>query len=211
MASLRDVVTVADIPGQAVTAATEAIGAHRWKSMGTASVECECGEIIHGQSIALGPSFDPDGPGYETAAFPADEAFRRHLATAALGAAAPHIRAQAWRDGYGQGRDDERDWLTGRREPVVFGGLAHEAFCAGWEAAAPLIREQAITEVLTLTEQGIADGAAEVIAQAVAAEREHCAQLADQRGATYVDSHTWETGGMFANRPFADLLREDTP
>ena len=45
--------------------------------MGVASVECECGAIVHGDA-------DP---------FPADEAFRGHLATAILEAAAPLIVA----------------------------------------------------------------------------------------------------------------------
>lgn len=82
-----------DLPAAAITAAMAALAAHRWKSMSIASVECECGEIINGQSIATGPSFDPDGPGYETAAFPADETFRHHLAGATLEAAAPHLTA----------------------------------------------------------------------------------------------------------------------
>ena len=39
---------------------------HRWKSMGVASVECECGEIVHGSDSLT--------------QFPADEAFRTHVA-----------------------------------------------------------------------------------------------------------------------------------
>ena len=68
-----------DIPPDARTAAAVAASVHRWKSMGTASVECECGEVLY-------------GPGNLTQ-FPADEAFRRHLADAMLAAAAPLIRA----------------------------------------------------------------------------------------------------------------------
>jgi len=51
---------------QRVPAAMNALAVHRWKTMGTGSVECECGEVVHGDA-------DP---------FPADEAFRRHLAEA---------------------------------------------------------------------------------------------------------------------------------
>ncbi len=36
---------------------------------------------------------------------------------AALEAAAPHIEAAAWRDGYGQGRDDEAQNLPLREAP----------------------------------------------------------------------------------------------
>lgn len=39
---------------------------HRWKTMGVASVECECGDILQG-----------DG---SLTRFPADEAFRNHVA-----------------------------------------------------------------------------------------------------------------------------------
>lgn len=39
---------------------------HRWKSMGVSSVQCECGEILYG-----------DG---SLTQFPADEAFRAHVA-----------------------------------------------------------------------------------------------------------------------------------
>ena len=58
-----------------------AVATHRWKSMGVASVECECGAILHGAETLT--------------QFPADEAFRRHLANSALEAAAPLIAAQA--------------------------------------------------------------------------------------------------------------------
>ena len=40
------------------------LGEHRWKSMGSTSVECECGEVVLG----------------EASPFPADGAFRGHLA-----------------------------------------------------------------------------------------------------------------------------------
>lgn len=127
-----------DLPADAITAAAEALATHRWKTMGVASAECECGTVVHGDA-------DP---------FPADEAFRRHLATAVLEAAAPHI----------------------------------------------------ITDVLARVEQGIADGAAEVIAQAVRDERERCARLALAEAGETDD-------GVAANAllEFADLLREDTP
>ncbi len=40
------------------------------------------------------------------------------LAQSALEAAAPLIAAAAWRDGYGQGRDDEADGLPLRKDPL---------------------------------------------------------------------------------------------
>ena len=80
------------------------------------------------------------------------------------------------------------------------------------EAAAPAIRAQVIAETLARVEQGIADGAAEVIAQAVRDERERCARLAERRNAIYFElgepDPDGEPSGML---PFADLLREDTP
>jgi hypothetical protein len=51
-------------------ALAEALGAHRWKSMGVASVECECGDILYGDSSMT--------------QFPADARFRQHLADAIL-------------------------------------------------------------------------------------------------------------------------------
>lgn len=47
----------------------EVLNVHRWKSMGVRSVECECGEVISqgADTLTLG-------------GFPADEAFRRHIA-----------------------------------------------------------------------------------------------------------------------------------
>lgn len=39
---------------------------HRWKSMGVSSVQCECGEVCYGDESLT--------------QFPADEAFRRHVA-----------------------------------------------------------------------------------------------------------------------------------
>ena len=62
-------------PAEAITAAMAALATHRWKTMGVASVECECGVIISGQK--------------DLTEFPADEAFRRHLAQALLEAAWP--------------------------------------------------------------------------------------------------------------------------
>ena len=50
----------------------EVLNVHRWKSMGVASVECECGEILYG----------PEG----LTQFPADEAFRLHVARATIAA-----------------------------------------------------------------------------------------------------------------------------
>jgi hypothetical protein len=68
---------VSEIPEEAYAAAAEALAVHRWKSMGVASAECECGTIVHGDA-------DP---------FPADEAFRAHLASEILQAAAPSLLA----------------------------------------------------------------------------------------------------------------------
>ncbi len=51
-----------------IEAAAELLSVHRWKSMGVASVECKCGEILYGDSSLT--------------QFPADEAFRKHLAEA---------------------------------------------------------------------------------------------------------------------------------
>lgn len=44
----------------------EVLNVHRWKSMGVSSVECECGEICYGNDSLT--------------QFPADEAFRAHVA-----------------------------------------------------------------------------------------------------------------------------------
>lgn len=50
--------------------AAELLSVHRWKSMGLNTVECECGAILSG--------------GMELTGFPADQAFRDHIATATL-------------------------------------------------------------------------------------------------------------------------------
>jgi hypothetical protein len=68
---------VSEIPEEAYAAAAEALAVHRWKSMGVASAECECGAILYGDA-------DP---------FPADEAFRTHLAGQILEAAWPGFLA----------------------------------------------------------------------------------------------------------------------
>lgn len=74
------------------------------------------------------------------------------------------------------------------------------------EAAAPLI----VADVLARVEQGIADGAAEVIAQAVAAERERIRQLAEGVGASYQLCRCDPAKGIGVPNhgpvPFADLL-----
>lgn len=56
----------------------EVLNAHRWKAMGVRSVECECGEIL---------SQDADAPALT--AFPADEVFRRHIASEVARAIGP--------------------------------------------------------------------------------------------------------------------------
>ena len=72
--------TGGQVPAKAIEAAIAAFATHRWKSMGVASVECECGAILYGAG--------------NLTQFPADAAFRRHLAEAALEAALPAIRAE---------------------------------------------------------------------------------------------------------------------
>ena len=72
------------ITDEMVDAATQALGVHRWKTMGVNTVECECGEII-----GL-PDAERTGDLIEDSilqAFPADLAFRKHLARVALEAA----------------------------------------------------------------------------------------------------------------------------
>jgi hypothetical protein len=78
-------------------AAADVLSVHRWKSMGVASVECECGEILYGND--------------RMTQFPADEAFRKHLADAAMAVIVPAVTAQiralhkavhltfSWKDG----------------------------------------------------------------------------------------------------------------
>lgn len=61
-------------------AAADVLSVHRWKSMGVASVECECGEILYGND--------------RMTQFPADEAFRKHLADAAMAVIVPAVTAQ---------------------------------------------------------------------------------------------------------------------
>lgn len=66
----------------------EVLNTHRWKTMSPKSVECECGEIIHGDDTLTG--------------FPADEAFRHHIADAVLTVTHPAIlleAADAWTHG----------------------------------------------------------------------------------------------------------------
>lgn len=62
---------------------------HRWKTMGVASIECECGETLHGAG--------------SLAQFPADQAFRQHIARAvqALYAAPPAV-AEGYAAWYGR-------------------------------------------------------------------------------------------------------------
>ena len=47
---------------------------HRWKSMGVSSVQCECGQVCYGDESLT--------------QFPADEAFRRHVAAEVMRAIA---------------------------------------------------------------------------------------------------------------------------
>lgn len=58
--------------GDRIATVVDVLDAHRWKTMGVASVECECGEILYGDESLT--------------QFPADEAFRSHLARAVLDA-----------------------------------------------------------------------------------------------------------------------------
>jgi hypothetical protein len=81
-----------DHPPGALTAAAEALAVHRWKSMGVSSAECECGAVLHGDA-------DP---------FPADEAFRAHLAAAVLDYAARIIR-----------EDEQQRAVRAERERII--------------------------------------------------------------------------------------------
>ncbi len=56
-----------------IKAGAKALAVHRWKTMGVNSCECECGEIVFGNSALT--------------EFPADEALRLHLAKSVLDAA----------------------------------------------------------------------------------------------------------------------------
>ncbi|WP_146843019.1 hypothetical protein [Cellulomonas composti] len=73
----------------AVERAARALDEHRWKSMSVRSAECECGEIITGDDSLT--------------EFPADEAFRRHLARAALAAAGVGETVTEWGVEHSQG------------------------------------------------------------------------------------------------------------
>lgn len=55
----------------------QALAVHRWKTMGVSSVECECGQVVTG----------PEG----LTEFPADEAFRRHIAVEATRVIPPEV------------------------------------------------------------------------------------------------------------------------
>lgn len=66
-----------------VQAVAAALDIHRWKTMGVASVQCECGEVIELDPISTGEAIENAA----LQAFPADAAFRLHMARAALRAA----------------------------------------------------------------------------------------------------------------------------
>lgn len=66
-----------------VKAVAESLGVHRWKTMGVASLECECGEVLGLEPVNTGDAIEDAA----LQAFPADLAFRQHLALAALRAA----------------------------------------------------------------------------------------------------------------------------
>lgn len=82
-----------DVP-QVVEAAAEVLSVHRWKSMGVASVSCECGAILYGDSSLT--------------QFPADEAFRKHLARAALAVIVPAVTEQVRAEVCGE---DSEEWV----------------------------------------------------------------------------------------------------
>lgn len=107
-----------EIGSEEVEAAAGALGVHRWKSFSVSSVECECGEILHGDPSLI--------------SFPADEAFREHLAHAALTAARSSVTREqalddanvewlAWCAAYVAG---EREAVTDDREIFIAGCLA---------------------------------------------------------------------------------------
>lgn len=63
-----------------VERAAKVLDVHRWKTMGVSTVECECGEIIGVPTFDTGDAIEDS----VLQAFPADRAFRLHLARAAL-------------------------------------------------------------------------------------------------------------------------------
>lgn len=65
-----------------VQAAAAALDVHRWKTMGVGSVECECGEVIGVEKADTGDLIED----FALTAFPADAAFREHIARAMLAA-----------------------------------------------------------------------------------------------------------------------------
>lgn len=96
----------------ATTAAMAALDAHRWKSMGVASVQCECGAILYGDESLT--------------QFPADEAFRRHVAESVIHATASHIRVDAYETGKQVGATAERERcarLAERQRFIHFAGM----------------------------------------------------------------------------------------
>ncbi len=96
--------------------------------------------------------------------------------------------AAAWREGYGQGRDDEAAGLPVRETGSVLQGFERDLTEAETEALRERFREAQRSGKITI----LADDTGQRIAEAVAAERERIAQLADQ--------HEYPS--------FADLLRE---
>lgn len=65
-----------------VQAAAAVLDVHRWKTMGVGTVECECGDVL---SIERGETGDLIED-FALTAFPADVAFRDHIARAILAA-----------------------------------------------------------------------------------------------------------------------------
>ena len=82
------------LPDEAVAGVMDILSVHRWKSMGVASVECECGAIVTGDASLT--------------QFPADKEFRRHIATKILDAARETQR-RFWAAGFEAGRADQRE------------------------------------------------------------------------------------------------------
>lgn len=98
-----------------------------------------------------------------------------------------------------------------RADELGYTAITTKSVTALLEAAAPWI----VADVLARVEQGIADGAAEVITQAVTAERDRIRQLAIDENAWYgADPECLATDkeGDCPHcdpRSFADLLRGD--
>jgi hypothetical protein len=65
-----------------VQAAAAVLDVHRWKTMGLGTVECECGDVLSVDRADTGDLIED----FVLTSFPADVAFREHIARAMLAA-----------------------------------------------------------------------------------------------------------------------------